>query len=274
MGRHLRKMTLFTKQFRLGGTHYKTMIVDPLRENDVITLDFSMVDINTVVIKDTVYHKSDHPTKLPKGYFTTKNGKLLVHLDREKIVRPIVTVTYRQKEELDENNIAKLNRKNPSKSDLYVKSTIKNKISWGCSPCKIAGIDITRSIPSKYGKILFDGNMFFLENRVIAVIQENVVVPKLDVTTDKGAYVYNRVLSIFELSHVKTPEGLLNMENNMIFLNGLHIATVHEKGEIKISPKHCELYEKVWKYVHRMLAYDDSLEYCSPKKINIKAALV
>lgn len=267
-------MTLFTKQFRLGGTHYKTLTIDPLRENDSIILDFSMVSVDTVKIKDLIYHRSDHPSKLPKGCFTTRNGRLLIHLDREKTVRPLITVTYRQKEEnLETNNIKKLNRKNPSQSDLYLKRKVKNKISWGTSPCKIAGIDITRSIPSKYGKILFDGNTFLLENRVIAVIQENVVVPKVDVTTDKGSYLYNRVMSIFELSHVKTPEGLLNMENDMIFLNGLHIATVHKK-EIKISPKHYELYQKVWKYVHRMLSYDETLQCVSPKKVNIKADLM
>lgn len=273
MGRQLRKMTLFHKTFRLGGTHNKTLVIDPLRENDSIILDFSMVSVDTVKIKDVIYHRSDHPDMLPKGCFTTRKGKLLVHLDREKIVRPLVTVTYRQKEEIEGNKIKKLNRKNPNRSDLYVKRTIKNKISWGTSPCKIAGIDITRSIPSKYGKILFDGNMFTLNNRVIAVIQQKTVVPKVDVTTDKGSYLYNRVMSIFELSHVKTPEGLLNMENNCIFLNGLHIATVHKK-EIKISPKHYELYKKVWTYVHRMLKYDETLECCSPKKTNIKAALV
>lgn len=266
-------MTLFTKQFRLGGTHNKTLVIDPLRENDSIVLDFSMVDVDTVVIKDTVYHRSDHPTKLPKGFFATRKGKLLVHLNQEKVVRPLITVTYRQKKEFEGDNIKKLNRKNPSKSDLYVKRTVKNKISWGVSPCKIAGIDVTRSIPSKYGKILFDGNMFFLENRVIAVIQQNVVVPKVEVTTPKGEYLYNRVLSIFDLSHVKTPEGLLHMEKDCIYLNGLHIATVH-KGEVKISPKHCTLYEKVWQYVHRMINYDDSLEYVSPKKVNIKSDLM
>lgn len=268
----------FIKTFRLGGTHYKTLVIDPLRENDSIVLDFSMVDVDTVKIKDVIYHRSDHPTNLQKGCFTTRNGKLLIHMVREKVVRPLITVTYRQKDAIKPNSITKLNRKNPSRSDLYVKNRVKNKISWGTSPCKIAGIDITRSIPSKYGKILFDGNMFLLENRVIAVIATKAnnikVVPKVNISTSQGEYLYNRVMSIFELSHVKTPEGLLHMENNMIFLNGLHIATVHKKGEILISPKHCTLYEKVWKYVHRMINRDKTLEYCSPHKTNIKADLL
>lgn len=263
----------YFEKIKVGGSHEKTLIIDNLTRDNVTVLNFGMIDIISLRVAGKNYLKSDDPRKLKRGFFTVKNGKLIVHLF-DKVVRPIVYVEYRNHADIfTVNSIEKLNRRSPARSDLYVKNTIKNKISWGCSPCKLRGIDTTRSIPSKLGKILFDGSHFILNTKIIAVIENDVIVPKVDVLTHNGEYLYNRVMSIFELSHVKTKWGLLNVENNEIFLNKIHIASII-KDEIIPTKTNAKLYKKVEKEIYRMINLDDTLEYVSPHKTNIKADLI
>lgn len=242
------------KRIKIGGTH-----------TGVLQVPFPAHDIVSLKIGNKYYIKSD-TTRLGKGQFYHAKGMIYIHLV-EKTTRPLLLLTYKERDNFVAKTTTELNRLSPPRSALYVKNSVKNKMSWGCTPAKGQPVETQIMIPSKYGRIIFDGVTVTLDNVVIAIIEQGTIVPRMDVLDEKGSYLYDRVCSIFEADVVRYSDGTeFHIENGLIYKNNLQIGCYHSQG-VKFNSnasRHDEL------IVYRMVQIDPTLPWVSVRKREIQ----
>lgn len=263
--KHIKVSEKNHRRVKLKGMHnYKQIVTIPFPENEKVT-----------TLKCAIYYKDrgDNATKLSPGEFSwCDKHQSIVLCMHEKVNRPFFLVESIPREDLKVSTIETLKRRSAPVSCLYAGKARKTKckISWGTTSATGRDIERQLTIPSKLGLIHSEGNTFLLNNRVIATVEQGNIIPQVDVTTTSGDYLYQRVMSIFQLDTVRDEKGNeFTIKDGHIIKNGEQIG-YSDTNETRFNSKASAHDQKI---IERMLNLDETLVKVSVKKREIQQAL-
>lgn len=217
--------------------------------------------------------RGDNTTRLSPGEFSWNDSKQGIFVCmHEKINRPVFFFQTIEREVIKVSTIDTLKRRSAPKSLApYTEGCkkTKQKIAWGTSSPRVGDVERQLTIPSKYGLIHSEGNTFLLNNRVIAYVEKNNIIPTVDVTTKSGDYLYRRVLSIFQMDTVRNKGNEYTIKDGHITKNGEQIGYWDGHGT-RFNSKATDHDKKI---IYRIQNCDDTLIKGSTKKREIQKSL-